>query len=585
MKNLAVWVALLCFSVSATAQYDIRESVYFDSDSFTFDKTALAQMQRIKNKLINNPYHRIEIYGNTDSIGEIKYNQELSEKRVKSVLAYILNGGTQQKRILKTAAYGEKSPMADNGNEWGRHKNRRVDILVQMDHDTCIRDGCAKTCLPKGTFDPAFNREVKITLVPITRYDQMAENNISPQTNRGEYLFSNGMMRITSTLISNGSQVNPQKNVKISIPAHRIDPDMAIYEGSNGKGPVKWDRKTIELKKVNDNCLVYEIDGSWLNKWINMDKPRPAGNLICLDNPFIYLDLPMGGDTNKVIENDIILSFKPNDFSGHNAQNINIQTGNVVNMCDWLKNNITSNTTDGNYLDKNQRVLKINGFYENNKKIELKSLEKFTAFFPFKENNKAPTFYTAERNADGKIIWDNAGTPDSVMDLKGCGCKYYVKQFAYPIQYISISNTTEIEKNKAETKSLKFKKITVDELFVYYKTDNLMITLKPNDNGKFDIPLYDKEANIIVVGKYTKNGEIYYFDERLSSLKPAWFGWFSSTKRVKKNKFTQYTEKKGLKLRYLGCNKGKSREELKKEKKEDIEWLNDAPAAPPVSSN
>ncbi|MGV3597498.1 MAG: OmpA family protein [Bacteroidota bacterium] len=583
MKILTAWVSLLFCCVSASAQYDIRESIYFDSDSFTFDKTALAQIQRIKNKLINNPYHRIEIYGNTDSIGELKYNQELSEKRVKSVLAYLLNGGTESKRIIKTAAFGEKSPMADNGNEWGRHKNRRVDIMVQMDHDTCIKDGCAKTCLPKGTFDPAFNHEVKITLVPITNFDQMAQNNISPQTNRGDYLFSNGMMRITSTV--NGQHVNPKKNVKISIPAHRIDPDMAIYEGSNGNGPVKWERKTIELKKVNDHCLVYEIDGSWLNKWINMDKPRPAGNMICLDNPFIYLDLPMDGDTNKVIENDIILSFNTDDFEGHNAKAVTVKTGNVANMCDWLKNNITSNTTDGGYLDKNQRVLKINGFYEDGKKVELENLNNFTALFPFKEDKKEPTFYTAERNADGKIIWDNAGKPDSILDLKGCGCKYYVKEFQYPVQYISISTTAEVEKEKVATKALKFKKVIMNELFVYYKKDNLMITLKPNAKGQFDIPLYDKEGDIIVMGKYIKEGEIYYFDERLSNIKPAWFGWFGDTKRMKKSKFKKYDEKKGLKLKNISCTKGKPKEAIKSEKKEDIEWLNDPTIPAPTTNN
>jgi len=533
--------------------------------------------------LKRNPYHRIEIYGNTDSVGNIKYNQLLSKKRVRSVIAFLLNNSaTQTKRIKKTRAFGEKSPIADNGNEWGRHKNRRVDILVKMDKDRCIQDGCAKTCLPKGTFDPHFNNEVKITLIPITRFDQMAENNISAQTNRGGYLFSNGMMRITSTV--NGIPVYPKKNVKISIPAHRIDPDMAIYEGSSGKGAVKWERKTIKLKKVNGNCLVYELDGSWLNKWINMDKPRPAGNNICLDNPFIYLELPMDGDTNKVIENDIILSFTSNAFAGHDMKNIKVETGNIANMCDWLKNKITSNTTDGRFLAKRQRVLKLKGFTEAGKKIVPNNLDKFTAYFPFKEKGKTPTFFVSEKNADGNIVWSNVGQPDSIKDLKGCGCKYYVKQFNYPLQYISISTTDEREVEKVEIQKLRFKNMKVDEVFVFYRKDNLMTTLKPNEQGHFNIPLYNNENQIIVIGKYEKEGEIYYFDERLSKLKPAWFGWFSSTKRVKEKKFKKYIEKKGLKIKHLRCGKGKSRSVLRKEKKKDIEWLNGNTNDTPASS-
>lgn len=570
MKKVMLCMALIAILFPAAAQYDLRESIYFDSDSFTLDAKGMEQINRIKGMLKRNPYHRLELYGNTDSVGDVKYNQQLSKKRLKTVLAQLLNGATENKRIKKTAAYGELSPMADNGSEWGRHKNRRVDILAEMDHDTCIRDGCAKTCLPKGTFDPYFNREVKINLTPIQNYDQVVANNLSAQTNRGEYLFSNGMLRITST--AEGVAVYPKKEVKISIPAHRIDPDMAIYEGKQGLGAVKWERKTIELKKVNDKCLVYEIDGSWLNKWINMDKPRPAGNMICLDNPFIYLDLPMDGDSTKVIENDIILSFDTKAFEPYDFKKVSVETGNIANMCDWLKNNITSNTTDGKYLSPKQRVLKINGFAEEGKKIEVNDLQKFTAYFPFQGNNEPPQFYVSEKNEEKKIVWDYAGKPDSIMDLKGCGCKYYVKEFKYPVEYISIAKTQEPEKEKAATKTLKFKKIKVTELFVYYRRDNMMTTLKPDDKGIFTIPLYDAEGETIVIGKYEKDGKIFYFDEKLSSLKPAWFGWFGDTKRVKSKKFRQFDEKKGFKLKNISCTKGKTNKK-EKEKQEDIDWL------------
>lgn len=579
MKKIIALSIFILFCITTQAQDKIQQSIYFETDGFTFDAQAQKQMLSLKNRLIRNPYHRIEIYGNTDSVGDIKYNQELSKKRVNSVVAYFLNGCTKTKRIKKTGAFGEKSPIADNGSEYGRRKNRRVDIIIQLDKDLCIKDGCAKTCIPKGTFDPHFTNEVKIALTPITTFDQMAENNISPQTNRGDYLFSNGMMRITSTV--NGKPVSPKKNVKISIPAHRIDPDMAIYEGSSGKGAVKWERKTIELKKTSGDCLVYEIDGSWLNKWVNMDKPRPANNRICLDNPFIYLEMPMDEDTSKVIESDIILSFASTSFKGYNMRDVEVETGNVVNMCDWLKNNITSNTTDGQLLVKKQRVLKLNGFTAAGKKIESPDLEKFTAYFPFKGKGKAPTFFVSEKDADGNIIWNNAGQPDSIKDLKGCGCKYYVKEFNYPVQYINISTTEEKEakEEEVETQKLRFKKVKVSELFVFYKKDNMMVTLKPDENGHFDIPLYNKQNQISVIGKYFKDGEVHYFDARLSKLKPAWFGWFSKTKRVKKKNFRVYTEKKGLKLKTISCRKGKSRAQIKKEKrekKEDILWLNNS---------
>jgi hypothetical protein len=329
---------------------------------------------------------------------------------------------------------------------------------------------------------------------------------------------------------------------------------MALYEGNGGNGPVKWDRKDIQLKKVNGECLVYELDGSWLNRWINLDKPRPPGNMICLDNPFIYLDLPMDGDSNKVIENDIILSFNKKDFEPYNMKEIHVETGNIANMCDWLANNITSNTTDGKYLYEKQRVLQLKGFTENNKPVQVASLNKFTAFFPFTENKEEPQFFTSEKNKDGKIVWDDAGKPDSIMDLKGCGCKYYVKEFEYPIEYISISKAVDRSEEKIEKVPLRFKKVKVDEIFVYYRKDNMMTTLKPDEKGIFNVPLHDAEGSTIVIGKYIKDGKVYYFDEKLSNIKK---GWFSKNKRVKKGKFKKLDEKKGMKFKNLSCRKNK----------------------------
>ncbi|MBK7652387.1 MAG: OmpA family protein [Flammeovirgaceae bacterium] len=71
----------------------------------------------------------ILIEGHTDNTGEDKYNQDLSERRARSVSQYLKTQGVEGSR-LTTKGYGEEQPIAPNDTEAGRHKNRRVEVAI-----------------------------------------------------------------------------------------------------------------------------------------------------------------------------------------------------------------------------------------------------------------------------------------------------------------------------------------------------------------------------------------------------------------------------------------------------------------------
>lgn len=72
---------------------------------------------------------QIRVSGHTDSTGSHEYNQELSERRARSVSAYLQSRGVVPSRIY-TVGYGEDRPIADNGTAFGRSQNRRVEIEI-----------------------------------------------------------------------------------------------------------------------------------------------------------------------------------------------------------------------------------------------------------------------------------------------------------------------------------------------------------------------------------------------------------------------------------------------------------------------
>lgn len=72
----------------------------------------------------------IQINGHTDNTGDDQYNLTLSEKRAKSVEAYLQQSGKVDHIKISTAGYGETRPIALNDSEEGKAKNRRVEIVI-----------------------------------------------------------------------------------------------------------------------------------------------------------------------------------------------------------------------------------------------------------------------------------------------------------------------------------------------------------------------------------------------------------------------------------------------------------------------
>lgn len=75
-------------------------------------------------------YDKLVIVGHTDSSGPEAYNQDLSERRAKSVADYLIREGVPSEKI-EYYGMGEAAPVADNATPDGRALNRRVDITVE----------------------------------------------------------------------------------------------------------------------------------------------------------------------------------------------------------------------------------------------------------------------------------------------------------------------------------------------------------------------------------------------------------------------------------------------------------------------
>jgi len=109
---------------------ELGETVQFETSSANLVSQSKTLLDEVAAELRQHPeITKVLIEGHTDSKAGKQYNQHLSEQRAAAVKSYLVGQGIKGDR-LATKGYGEDRPVADNGTEEGRFKNRRVDFKI-----------------------------------------------------------------------------------------------------------------------------------------------------------------------------------------------------------------------------------------------------------------------------------------------------------------------------------------------------------------------------------------------------------------------------------------------------------------------
>lgn len=103
--------------------------IYFDFASPKLKPESAPTIDAIVKYLRVQPKVELAIEGHTDSVGDAKENQSLSEARAKSVVAAIVAKGLDGGR-LHPKGFGATKPVGDNKTITGRAQNRRVTLRV-----------------------------------------------------------------------------------------------------------------------------------------------------------------------------------------------------------------------------------------------------------------------------------------------------------------------------------------------------------------------------------------------------------------------------------------------------------------------
>lgn len=111
---------------------EAAKSIYFVTNGDKLEKRSFPALNAILTELKADNDLKVDIDGHTDNVGAEDYNQGLSERRAASVVNWLTENGIDASR-LKSAGYGETTPVADNGTAKGRQLNRRTEMQLHYD--------------------------------------------------------------------------------------------------------------------------------------------------------------------------------------------------------------------------------------------------------------------------------------------------------------------------------------------------------------------------------------------------------------------------------------------------------------------
>ncbi|KGO78937.1 hypothetical protein Q763_15605, partial [Flavobacterium beibuense F44-8] len=106
--------------------------IYFEFDKSNITKEAAFELDKLVEAMNNDKNMVIMVKAHTDNRGSAQYNMNLSNKRAKATVQYVISKGIAKERI-SGQGYGESEPKVDckeNCSEEQHAQNRRSEFII-----------------------------------------------------------------------------------------------------------------------------------------------------------------------------------------------------------------------------------------------------------------------------------------------------------------------------------------------------------------------------------------------------------------------------------------------------------------------
>ncbi len=109
----------------------LKDAIHFDTAKDTIKPESFRLLDQVGELLRQHTeLKRIRVEGHTDNVGSAPYNKDLSDRRARSVVRYLVERTGVPRSRLDPVGYGFERPVATNETAVGRSRNRRVEFTI-----------------------------------------------------------------------------------------------------------------------------------------------------------------------------------------------------------------------------------------------------------------------------------------------------------------------------------------------------------------------------------------------------------------------------------------------------------------------
>lgn len=110
----------------------LNQAIFFEFDQDRILPISYPILDELSRTLRAHPQIlKVRIEGHTDNMGRPTYNLNLSQRRAEAVQRYLERKGGGDRARFVAIGFGQEQPIADNGSEEGRARNRRVTFIIE----------------------------------------------------------------------------------------------------------------------------------------------------------------------------------------------------------------------------------------------------------------------------------------------------------------------------------------------------------------------------------------------------------------------------------------------------------------------
>ena len=300
MKKLT-YLAVIFFSFSFALQAKVttqKTTVFFNTDKHQLTTESVNQLADFIHQHLKTNDYEIKIEGHTDNIGDISYNQNLSQNRAEEVKQFLVDLGVNQK-LVDIEYKGELDPDKPNVNEIFRRKNRRVEVTLisyEFDNISELEEALNPNKTTNHIIKPnqenliVGNKGVKILIQPETftyedgtsvtedinfelteslQFKDFISSGLLTKTS-DDILETGGMIKVDATTVSGKPvKVKEDNPMLIAIPNENVQENMEVFTSDAG---AEWQAKNQPINKVS--LMKFKAEPYPVFKDVNIKLPK-----------------------------------------------------------------------------------------------------------------------------------------------------------------------------------------------------------------------------------------------------------------------------------------------------------------------